>query len=60
MKRTVTHYITCVQWSWQDEPDYCLYPFKMTGEQYATIGTMDIEIEVPDDFDPRNQQIAAL
>jgi hypothetical protein len=60
MKVTKKHYLTRVQWSWDREHYYCLYPFQMEGEQYVTVRAMDIELDIPDDFDPREQQIAAL
>lgn len=60
MKVTVKHYLHQVQWSWEAEPKFLLYPFEMTGEQYALVREMDVELDIPDDFDPRPQQIAAL
>ena len=60
MKVTVKHYLTQVQWGWEPKPQYVLYPFPMNGEQYAIVREMDVELDIPDDFDPRPQQIAAL
>ena len=60
MKVTVKHYLTKVQWGWEREPQYVLYPFAMTGEQYAIVREQNIELDIPDDFDARPQQIAAL
>lgn len=59
MKVTVKHYLHRIQWS-GDEPRFVLYPFLMEGEQYALVREMDVELDIPDDFDPRPQQIAAL
>ena len=60
MKVTVKHYLTKVQWGWEREPQYVLYPFAMTGEQYAIVREMNVDLDIPDDFDGRPQQIAAL
>lgn len=40
--------------------EFWLYPFEMRGEGYVTVGKQEVEFEVPDNFDPRPGQIAAL
>jgi hypothetical protein len=41
--------------------EYELFPIKLDDTSYrAYVGEQEIQIEVPDDFDPRAQQIAAL
>ena len=41
--------------------EYELFPIKLDDTSYrAYVGEQEIQIEVPDDFDPRPQQIAAL
>ena len=59
IKTTVhIHYSKC---SWEEAHEYLVFSHKMSDTDYrAHICEQEIEIEVPDDFDPRAQQIAAL
>jgi len=41
--------------------EYELFPIKLDDTSYrAYVGEQEIQIEIPDDFDPRAQQIVAL
>lgn len=63
MKVTVKAYTHQVQYPWQNEPEYALLSHPMRNvDYYALVSETPVEVEVniPDDFDPRPQQIAAL
>lgn len=63
MKVTIKSYIHQVQYPWDDEPHYALLSTAMKNvDYYALVSEVptEVEIEIPDDFDPRPQKIAAL
>lgn len=55
-------YVTWVKYEWHDEPKYTLNPDDMSvcGPEYVPIRKQTFEVEIPDDFDPRPQQINSL
>jgi hypothetical protein len=61
MKVKTTVHIHHSQYSWDKEGTFCVYSFKLEDCEHRTyVGEQEIEIEVPDDYDPRAQKIAAL
>jgi hypothetical protein len=61
MKIKTTIHIHHQKFEWEKEPEYLVFSCKMDDNDYRVhICEQEIEIEVPDDFDPRAQQIAAL
>lgn len=62
MKVTIKGYVTCTQYGWDDKPTFSFYGFDPTGYDTSTVKVMEheFEVEVPDDFDPRPGQVAAL
>ena len=62
MKVTIKGYITCTQYAWDDKPTYSFYSFDPTSYDSSTVKVMEheFEVEVPDNFDPRPGQVAAL
>jgi len=61
MKVKTTVHIFYNQFSWQNEGDYTVYSCKLEDNESRTyVGEQEIEIEVPDDYDPCAQKIAAL
>lgn len=61
MKVKTTIYIHYNQWDCEETGSYQVFGFKLEDNAHRTyIGEQGIEIEVPDDYDPRAQQIAAL
>lgn len=62
MKVTAHAFLHWHKYSWEESPSYCLYACDMSGNgtQYVLIREIDVEVEVPDDFDPRPNQIATL
>ena len=61
MKIKTTVYIHYQKYEWEDKGEYLVYSYKFDDANYrAYICEQEIEIEIPDEFDPRAQQIAAL
>lgn len=61
MKIKTTIHIHYCKYPWEDKAEYVVFSHRMDDDEYrAHIGEQQIEIEVPDGFDPRAQQIAAL
>lgn len=61
MKIKIKQYIHFEKYEWQDQGDFELYSTKLEDTDYRTfVCKQEIEIEVPDNYDPRAQQIAAL
>jgi hypothetical protein len=61
MKIKTTVHIHYSQYSWDETGTFAVYPFKMKDSEHSTyVCEQEIEIEVPDDYDPRAQKIAAL
>lgn len=61
MKVKVTAHIYYNQFSWQDKGDYTVFSCKLEDNEHRTyVGDQEIEIDVPENYDPRAQKIAAL
>ena len=61
MKIKATIHIHHQQWPWEGQGAFQVYSCKLDDAQHRVyVGPQEIEIEVPDDYDPRAQQIAAL
>lgn len=61
MKIKTTLHIHCVKYAWDTEVEYQVYSVALPDSEHRVyVGAQEMEIEVPDDFDPRAQQIAAL
>jgi len=61
MKVKTTVHIYHAQYSWEKEAKFQVYSLKIDDTDYMTyVGTQEIEIDVPDAYDPRAQKIAAL
>lgn len=58
--KTTIHVYHC-QYSWEATGSYQVMYAKLDDCEHRTyIGEQEIEIEIPDDYDPRAQKIAAL
>ena len=58
--KTIAH-IYFNQYSWENKGDYTVFSCKIDDTESRTyVGEQEIEIEVPDNYDPRAQKIAAL
>jgi hypothetical protein len=61
MKIKTTAHIHYSKWLWEDKGEYQVYSCRLDDAEHRTyVGEQEIEIEVPDNYDPRAQQIAAL
>ena len=61
MKIKVTAHIFFQKYSWEEKGEYQLFFARVDDDDSRTyIGEQEVEIEVPDNYDPRAQQIAAL
>jgi poly(3-hydroxybutyrate) depolymerase len=61
MKVKTTVHIYHTHYSWEKKAKFQVFSLKMDDtEHYTYIGEQEIEIEVPNNYDPRAQKIAAL
>lgn len=61
MKVKVTSHIYYQQYSWEQTARYLVMYAKLDDCEHLTyVSEQEIEIDVPDDYDPRAQKIAAL
>ena len=61
MKIKLTAHIHHLKYSWEDEGRFEVFSFKFDDDDSRTyVGEQEVEVEVPDNYDPRAQQIAAL
>ena len=61
MKIKTTIYIHFQKYEWQDKGVYQVFSWKAEDDETRTfVCEQEIEIEVPDSYDPTAQQIAAL
>ena len=61
MKIKTTVHIHYSQFSWEQKGNYEVFSFKAPDTEHRTyICDQEIEIEVPDNYDPRAQKIEAL
>jgi hypothetical protein len=61
MKVKTTVHIHYNQYSWEQTGDYTVYSCKLDDTESRTyVGGQEIEIDVPDNYDPRAQKIEAL
>lgn len=59
---TIDGFITWRRAAWMDRPEVGFLTFdpREVGSDYVVIRPHSFEVEVPDDFDPRPAQVAAL
>lgn len=61
MKIKVTAHIYFSKYSWENNGEFLLFYAKIDGnENMVYVSTQEVEVEVPENFDPRALQIAAL
>jgi hypothetical protein len=61
MKVKITAHIHHLKYSWDNEGKFEVFSFKLDDTDNRTyVGEQEIEVDVPDSYDPRAQQIAAL
>ena len=58
--KTIAH-VHYQKYAWQEKGEYRLASFKLDDTAERTyVGEQEIDVDIPDDYDPRAQQIAAL
>jgi hypothetical protein len=61
MKIKLTAHIHYVKWPWDKKGQFEIWFGKMDDDENRTyVGEQEVEVDVPDNYDPRAQQIAAL
>jgi hypothetical protein len=61
MKVKIKAHVHYNKYRWDDKGEFEVFSFKFDDDDHRTyVGEQEIEIEVPDGYDPRAQQIAAL
>ena len=61
MKIQTTIYVYYQKYDWDNEGTYQVYSFKASDDDTRTfVCKQEIEVEVPDNYDPTPQKIAAL
>ena len=61
MKVKIKAHIHYLKWPWEEKGEFEVFSVKFADDEQRTyVGEQEIEVEVPDNYDPRAQQIAAL
>ena len=61
MKLKTTVHVYCCKYSWEQNATFQVFSIKMDDDDYRThVSQQEVEIDVPEDYDPRAQQVAAL
>ena len=61
MKVKITAYVHYLQWSWEETGTYQLFSCKLDDDDHRTfVCEQEVEVDVPEKYDPRAQKIAAL
>jgi hypothetical protein len=60
MKIKITVHLHVTKYSWQTESYFEVFSYKISNENHSYINSQEVEIEVPENYDPRPAQIAAL
>ena len=61
MKIKLTAHIHYSKRHWQDEGEFQIFYIRLDDDDQRTyVGEQEVEVEVPDNYDPRPGQIAAL
>lgn len=62
MKKTIKAYLIWTMHSWMKEPEIAFWPgdVSSSGPEHVLLKEMDIEVDLPDDFDPTPHQIKML
>jgi hypothetical protein len=61
MKIKIYAYIHYIKYNWEEKGNFCIFSCKLEDDDIRTyMGEQEVEIEVPENFDPRPNQISAL
>ena len=61
MKIKITAHVYYCKYSWEEKGEFLLFYAKVNDtDSMIHVNEQEVEIEVPDNYDPRAQQVAAL
>jgi len=61
MKTTVTVHLHYAKYSWENKGIFEIFSCQLDDNECRTyVGPREVEVDIPEDYDPRAQQIAAL
>lgn len=60
MKITLTMHLHYAKYHWEEKGEYQIFSCPVADEYRVYIGQREIEVDVPEDYDPRAQQIEFL
>jgi hypothetical protein len=60
MKTTITAHLHYRKYDFDEKGTFELFPCKLETEDRVYIGTREVEVDVPEGYDPRAQQIELL
>lgn len=61
MKTTMTIYVFLTKYSWEESGNYSVLSVKLDDTEYRTyICEQEVELDIPDNYDPTAQKIFAL
>lgn len=60
MKTTITGFINYRPATYRDEPEFHFQRVEMESYGYVTVMPLSVEVDIPDDFDPRAEQVRLL
>jgi hypothetical protein len=61
MKIKITGHVHFQKYQWETKGKFELFSIKLDDDDTRTyVGEQEVEVDVPDNYDPRSQQIAAL
>lgn len=61
MKIKLTAHIHYTKYAWEEKGEFQIMFVRLNDEEHRTyVCEQEVEVEVPDDYDPRAQQISAL
>ena len=60
MKTQINGFVLYQKDSWDGKDKFAFFPFEMKESGYVTVMPYSAEVDIPDDFDPRQQQVEIL
>ena len=61
MKLNTTVHVYYQKYAWEEKGSFSVLSFKADDSEHLTyVGQQQVEIDVPEDYDPRAQKVAAL
>jgi len=57
--KTIVH-VHFTKYSWQTKGFFEVFSYKVSNENHSYVNSQEVEVDVPEDYDPRSAQIAVL